>query len=70
METIKGTDTVEREGALEFYLKYTQTMRELSEFHALHARVFFIQLVRLLPPVEQDQWLVQLDEAWEGFKLE
>lgn len=70
LETVKGADPAERQEALAFYLKYARTMREVSEFQAVHTRVFFIQLVRLLPPAEQDRWLAELDRAWEGFRLE
>lgn len=70
LETVKGADPAARQEALAFYLKYARTMREVSEFQAMHTRVFFIQLVRLLPPAEQDRWLAELDRAWEGFRAE
>lgn len=59
-----------QEEALRFYLKYAETMRGLSEFQAVHLRVFFLQLVRLLPEAEQEVWLHGLDRVWEGFFLE
>lgn len=58
-----------REEALRFYLKYAVTMRGLSEFQATHLRVFFLQLVRLLPESEQEFWVKELDRIWDSFSV-
>lgn len=70
LQLVQGSEKSLREDALRFYLKYTVTMRDLSEFQAAHVRVFFLQLVGLLPSAEREGWIKELDGAWEGFFLE
>jgi hypothetical protein len=67
LQLVQDTDAELREEALRCYLKYALTVRGLSDFQAVHLRVFFLQLVRLLPDAEQEAWIDQLDQAWEGF---
>ena len=56
MTLLEQSENPNHDEILNFYLRYRATMSQLSKWQKAHTRIFFLQLLQLIPVEDRQSW--------------